>query len=226
MQDKFSHYAFPRVLNRKRKSSRVSCSVDSTTQLPPRIRHDWLALLPSGINPVILYLLTFTSSLQCCHNSRVTPEIPYLLISTTNLLTSPSHPSFMWRTIFFRSHRTASAASVHLSIFPSSLINHILTWLCQLHQVNNLLDLWPQLLWKPVLSVSCGIISCFLKSAAICQSLPTLGPNTRRLPRKASLPHFPSSSSFFPISTWRNVNRCLPHAAKDVQQLCCQVGHS
>lgn len=45
---------------------------------------------------------------------------------------------------------------------------------------------------KPVLTVSCGIISCFLKSAAICQSLPALGPNTTRLPRKASLLHFSS----------------------------------
>lgn len=73
---------------------------------------------------------------------------------------------------------------------------------------------------KPVLTVSCGIVSCFLKFAAICQSLPALGPNTTCLPRKASLLHFSSlmdktdCNTFFPLSRWSIFNYLLSHAAK------------
>lgn len=73
---------------------------------------------------------------------------------------------------------------------------------------------------KPVLTVSCGIISCFLKSAAICQSLPALGANTTRLPRKASPLHFSSlmdktnCNTFLPIDRWSNFNQLLSHAVK------------
>ena len=86
---------------------------------------------------------------------------------------------------------------------------------------------------KPVLSVSCGIISCFLESAAICQSLPALGPKTACLLRKAPLLHFSSlmdktnCNTFLPISRWRNFNQLLSHTALLKQQrLCHQVYHS
>lgn len=74
---------------------------------------------------------------------------------------------------------------------------------------------------KPVLTISCGIISCFLKSVAICQSLPTLGPNTTCMPRKASLLHFSSlisnCNTFLPIPGWSNFNQLLSHAAKAIE---------
>lgn len=73
---------------------------------------------------------------------------------------------------------------------------------------------------ETVLTVSCGIMSCFLKSAAICHSLPTLGPEATRLPRKASLLHFSSlmdktnCNTFLPISRWSNFSQFLWHAAE------------
>lgn len=73
---------------------------------------------------------------------------------------------------------------------------------------------------KPVLSVSCGNVSCFLKSAAFWQSLPALGPNTTLLPRKASLLHVSSLmgktkyNTFFPFWRWSIFNYLQSHAAK------------
>lgn len=72
---------------------------------------------------------------------------------------------------------------------------------------------------KPTLTVSCGIISCFLKSATICQSLPALGPSAGGLSREAALLHFSSHvdktdcNTFLLVSSWSISGQTLSQSA-------------
>lgn len=139
----------------------------------------------------------------------------------------------MQHTLSFQSCCTDSTASVHLSIFLSSHIYHILTWHCQLYKINKSLNPWPQLplhTFSPFPVGLSAVSSNLLPFANLCPPLariqhacPEKLPSyTFPLSSQIVIPSFPSPDEVIltsychmllkPLSSY--VTRCVIHGLR------------
>lgn len=120
----------------------------------------------------------------------------------------------------YLSNPVTQLSHLSTSIFLSSLIYHIITWHCLLYQINNLLNLLPQLPSNQCSVFPVGMSAVSSNLLPFWRSLPALGSNTTLLPRKVSLLHVSSLmgktkyNTFFPLWRWSIFNYLQSHAAK------------
>lgn len=112
-------------------------TITETAHYPPTLNITWLNV--TGANKCKYYWpmfafpkLNWLSPVHCWYRHHLFIPLGYNLSSVSII---PIFP------ILLHSLPTP----VHLSIFLSSLIYHIITWHCQLHQINNSLNLLPHL---------------------------------------------------------------------------------